>query len=55
VEAGVERIAEVLGKAIPNGARGRGGEKCRERALAVVGAASRIMERRKAEELDELE
>jgi DNA polymerase theta len=55
VEAGVERIAEVLGKAIPNGARGRGREKCRERALAVVGAASRIVERRKAEELDELE
>ncbi|KAA8895247.1 P-loop containing nucleoside triphosphate hydrolase protein [Sphaerosporella brunnea] len=54
-EAGVDKVADLLGRAMPSGSKGRGGIKCRERALIVVEAASRIVDRKRAEELDELE
>jgi len=55
VDAGAEKLAEALATAMPSANRGRGKERCLERAKIVAAAAARILDRRRQEELDELE
>ncbi|KAI5852311.1 P-loop containing nucleoside triphosphate hydrolase protein [Tricharina praecox] len=54
-DAKVEVLVNVLAKAMPGANRGRVREKCEERAKIVAAAARRILDRRRQEELDELE